>query len=106
MSNTLDRRQFLGGSAGVAAALGLGAVEASAASGRPEPPTGRPKKSVMFTMLPGGLSLEARFQLARDVGFEGVEAPPIGDEQEANAMRAAAEKAGIPIHSVIYGGWE
>lgn len=60
----------------------------------------------MFTMLPGDLSLEARFQLARDVGFEGVEVPPIAEEKEAHSLRAAAEKAGIPIQSVIYGGWE
>jgi len=57
-------------------------------------------------MLPGGLSREERFKLARDVGFEGIEAPPITDPAECEAMRAGAEKAGIRIHSVIYGGWD
>jgi L-ribulose-5-phosphate 3-epimerase len=99
MSERLNRRQFLGHSAGTALTMAAG-VSALAA------PEDRPKKSVMFGMLPGNLSLEERFKLAREVGFEGVEAPPIQGEKEALAMRAAAEKAGIPIHSVIYGGWE
>src|SRR5579862_9746806 len=66
----------------------------------------RPKKSVMFTMLPQHLGLEERFRLAKAVGFEGVEIPPQEDEAAAAAMRGAAEKAGIPIQSVIYGGWD
>lgn len=56
-------------------------------------------------MLPGHLSLPERFQLARDAGFEGVEAPPVSVD-EAEKMRVAAEKAGVRLHSVIYGGWE
>jgi L-ribulose-5-phosphate 3-epimerase len=113
MNAPLNRRRFLGKSAGAALALDLGAAEIAAhrLSAAPEadkqtPHSGRPKKSVMFTMLPERLSLEARFQLAKEVGFEGVEAPPVAEESAANAMRAAAEKAGLPIHSVIYGGWE
>jgi L-ribulose-5-phosphate 3-epimerase len=108
MNTTINRRQFLSRSAGVAAALGMGAAagSATASASRTEPQPLRPKKSVMFAMLPGNLSLEARFQMAKDVGFEGVEAPPIREEAQAAAMRAAAEKAGIPIQSVIYGGWE
>jgi len=39
------------------------------------------------------------------VGFEAVEAPPVSIE-EAEKMRAAAEKAGVHLHSVIYGGWD
>jgi hexulose-6-phosphate isomerase len=65
----------------------------------------RPKKSLLLSMLPERPSLEDRFRLARDVGFEGVEAPPMS-EAEAEKTRAAAEKAGVRIHSVIYGGWD
>ncbi len=114
MSEHINRRQFLGRSASTALALGLGGAGAAGsletavvdAAPRRQEQANRPKKSVMFSMLPGNLSLEARFQLAKEVGFEGVEAGPVGEEKEALAMRAAAEKAGIPIHSVIYGGWE
>src|SRR5436190_914971 len=104
MNKDLNRRQFLGRSAGTALALTAG-VSALAA------PEDRPKKSVMYAMLPKldpdeKLNREAKFKLAKEVGFEGVEIHPIAEEKEALAMRAAAEKAGIPIHSVIYGGWE
>ncbi len=113
MSASMDRRRFLGRSAGAALALGLGAAgwaehACSAEKGGRDNPAAaaRPQKSVMFTMLPESLGLEDRFRLAKEVGFAGVEVPPVGTEQEAGAMRAAAEKAGIRLHSVIYGGWE
>jgi hexulose-6-phosphate isomerase len=57
-------------------------------------------------MLPGNLSLADRFKLARDTGWEGIEAPPITDPAEAEKMRAGAEAAGLRIHSVIFGGWD
>lgn len=44
--------------------------------------------------------------MARDVGFAGVEAPPLTEQAECERMRAGAEKAGIRVHSVIYGGWD
>jgi len=56
-------------------------------------------------MLPKDLSLEDRFQLAKKVGFEGIEVPPVADEQEIAALRSAAAKTGLKIHSIIYGGW-
>ena len=105
MKTVINRREFLGQATGGTLAVGL--ATRAAASPANQPPKGdRPKKSVMFSMLPGNLSLEARFQLAKEVGFEGVESGPIGEKEQAMAMRAAAEKAGIPIHSIIYGGWE
>src|SRR5437016_13321268 len=88
----MNRRDFLTGAAGAAITAGARAEG--------------PKKAVEFSMLPGGLSLEERFRLARDVGFAGVEVPPVGDPGECERMRAAADKAGLRIHSVIYGGWD
>ena len=96
----MNRREFLGKTVGAATALGL--VGASGAEA--EQAENRPKKACLFGMLPNNLSLEDRFKLAKDVGFEGVEAPPL-DGVEAEKMRAASDKAGIRIHSVIYGGW-
>jgi L-ribulose-5-phosphate 3-epimerase len=101
-----SRRQLLQATAGVALAPVLAGVPASARE-EPQPEstgTWRAKKSLLFSMLPEKLSLEERFRLARSVGFEGVEAPPVSVE-EARKMRAAAEKAGVRIHSVIFGGW-
>ncbi len=84
-----------------AAAVGLAWTDASGAGGQKS----RPKKAVMFGMLPSNRSVEDRFKIARDAGFEGVEAPPITDLAECERMRRAADSAGVRIHSVIYGGW-
>ncbi len=105
MSNALTRRDFLLKSAATAAAsaaLGgcsqqVGPDGAAAAASRP---TGL-KKAVYWGMLPDGMSIEDRCKLARDVGFAGVEAPTTPDPAVADQMRAAADKAGIRIHSVM-----
>lgn len=100
MSEPLTRRTFLGASAGAALAISMSAC-AKPTKGK----AGSMKKAVIFSMLPEQLSVEDRFQLARDSGFDGVESAPIASQAEAEAMRAAAQKAGIRVHSVIYGGW-
>lgn len=113
MAQSVDRRRFLAHSAGAALSLGASTTEAFAApAGLPRAlqervlPADGPRKALLLGMLPGSLSLEDRFKLARDVGFHAVEAPPIANPAEAEATRKAAEKAGIRIHSVIYGGWD
>lgn len=99
-AENLSRRQFLAAAAVAAAAAG-----ALPAEGAQRGDDG-PKKSVMFTMLPEALSIEERMKLAHDVGFAGVEVPPISDKAQIARMRKAAESAGVRIHSVIYGGWD
>lgn len=100
MTEPISRRRFLAQSSGAALAL-----NASSAVAETQTETAGPKKACLFGMLPKTLDLESRFKLARDVGFEGVEGDPT-DLATADKMRAAAEKAGIHIHSVIYGGWD
>ncbi len=101
MANELNRREFLGKSVGAAGVIASTGVSSNA---RASTEASNPKKACLFGMLPEKLSLEDRFKLARDVGFEGVEAPPV-DEAEAEKMRSASDRAGIRIHSVIFGGW-
>lgn len=101
MYQPLSRRRFLNGAAGAAlAALGPGDLRLAA-----QPPASPFKKALLWDMLPKNLPVEERFRLCRAVGFEGVEFPPVADAEEAKRMRAAAEAAGVRIHSVIYGGW-
>ncbi len=104
----MNRREFLGRAATTIAlagvAPGLLQTEAVAKEVSPVFKT-KLKKAVVYSMLPGDQSMEARFKLAADCGFDGVEAPPITDLKECEAMRKAAAKAGVDIHSVIYGGW-
>jgi hexulose-6-phosphate isomerase len=58
-------------------------------------------KAVLITMLPKNLSLNERMQVAADAGFEAVECQTVSDPGEAEAIKAAAEKAKVRIHSVM-----
>lgn len=57
--------------------------------------------AVEYSMLPESASIPERFQMARDAGFERIECPTTPDQAKAEQMKAAAEKAGIKIHSVM-----
>src|SRR6266480_1507013 len=66
-----------------------------------------PKKAMIFQDLQApDRSIEDRFKIIRDLGFQGVESGPIANRTEAQRMRRAAEAAGIRVHSIIYGGWD
>jgi L-ribulose-5-phosphate 3-epimerase len=106
MAEDMTRRELLAQSVGAAAAITAATALPGEAAG---PPAGTrqegPKKAVLFSMLPDNLSLEDKFKLARDVGFAGIEAPPVSP-QDAEKFRTAADKAGVHIHSIIHGGWD
>jgi hexulose-6-phosphate isomerase len=100
---TIDRRTFLESATALAAVAALRPRAAAAA--------GTMRKAVYISMLPKELKdpsgaakplgyLE-RFQLAKEVGFEGVEIGTVADAAEAQAIKEAAAKAGLLIHSVM-----
>jgi len=94
----------------ITAAVGAAASAASSAVAQQSPrphQSGRaaPRKALMFSMLPNLPSLDEKFRLVREVGFEAVEVPPITDPAECERMRKAADSAQVRIHSVIFGGW-
>jgi L-ribulose-5-phosphate 3-epimerase len=95
------RREFV--TAGIAAACGLGMGGRMLAGGLKvagsEPL--RVKKGLVMDMLPTKLSYTERFTLARDAGFEVVQAPTTADMHEAEEMKKAADGAGIRIDSVM-----
>lgn len=96
----MKRRDFLTQTAAgavLATSVGQGAAPAAAQGGGI-------KKAVVYSMLGNTLPPADRFKLAKDCGFDGVEMPPI-PEADCEALRSSAEKAGIKLHSVIYGGW-
>jgi hexulose-6-phosphate isomerase len=96
-----SRREFLKSSAAAAVVIGtrdfLADDSSSVTSSRPL----AIKKGLVYDMLPQTLSRPERFRLAREVGFEVVQAPTTPDERTAEEMKAAAEKAGIRIDSVM-----
>jgi hexulose-6-phosphate isomerase len=101
-----SRREFLIGSAamaGVAAFVDESAVTVRADSARQAGASGPLpiKKGVLLDMLPASLSYADRFKMARDVGFEVVQAPTTPEEDKAEEIKKAADAAGIRIDSVM-----
>jgi L-ribulose-5-phosphate 3-epimerase len=110
MSNP-SRREFLKSTVTTTFATGLAVfagaelfATASASSSPVATPPLAPlpiKKGLVFDMLPAKLSYADRMKLARDVGFEVVQAPTTPGEQAAKEMKEAADGANIPIDSVM-----
>ena len=88
-----DRRAFLETALAASALAALRPRTAAAA--------GPIKKAVELSMLPKELGLRERFQLARDVGFEGIEILTVSDPKEADEMKDVSQKTGLVIHSVM-----
>jgi len=110
----MNRRDFLKAAAGGAvavSALGFSASGRTAAVAEQEEKAmtkdSQPElqKAIILSMLPDSLNIEDRFKLARDCGFQGLEVHPESDPEKIREMRAAAEKTGVRIHSIIHGGW-
>jgi L-ribulose-5-phosphate 3-epimerase len=91
--STINRRRFLESAAALSAVATLRATPARAG--------GHPKKAVLLSMLPESLSYRERFQLARDVGFAGIEIGTVGDPAEAEKIKDASAATGLVIHSVM-----
>lgn len=89
----MNRRAFV--VAGLAAAAAPGASKRTI------------RKGVLISMLPKDLPLEDRLKVARDVGFEDLECRTVNDPNEVEAIKKAADKAGLKIHSVMnMGHWQ
>ena len=106
----MNRREFLIGAAATAITVGtlngVSIADETPETAKPKSGGAKLKKGVLFEMLPSSLSIEDRMKLARDCGFDGVEGKPTSDAAEIETMRNAAAKAGIVIHSLMYGGWQ
>jgi L-ribulose-5-phosphate 3-epimerase len=106
-----SRREFLKSSvmavctAGVAESALANAVTATGKLASPlSPAADSPlpiKKGVWMEMLPASLSYLERFKMARDVGFEVIQAPTEPDDRKAEEIRKAADDAKIRIDSVM-----
>jgi L-ribulose-5-phosphate 3-epimerase len=97
-----SRRDFLKTSIAAAGAT-LGVTQAPLARAEPAP-AGKPldiQKGILLNMLPEGLSYAKRFKMARDAGFEVLQAPTTRDPREAEEMKKAAEDTGLKIDSVM-----
>jgi L-ribulose-5-phosphate 3-epimerase len=108
-----SRRDFLKSSVSAACVTSLGgafaesltAVPGSSAvnsvGSTPFPAALLIKKGLVYDMLPDKLSHADRFKLARDVGFDVVQAPTTPDQHAAEDIKNAAAGANIRIDSVM-----
>jgi hexulose-6-phosphate isomerase len=104
MKPQIQRRRFLqlGGLAvtgtAISSLVGLGDVARAAAPGD------RIKRAVGWEMIEEKLSVEDKFRLAKDVGFEGVEVSSGARKAagiEPREFARASQKVGLPIHGVV-----
>src|SRR5262245_34693458 len=102
-----NRREFLKSSAATICAARLSAtIHAETNGGTATPATVKPgsfaiKKGLVFTMLPEKLSVADRFKLARDTGFEVIQAPTTPGTKQAEEIKAAADASGVRVDSVM-----
>ena len=102
-----SRRQFVKSSLAVTFAAGVNTrlpaptLGASASPGEASAAGASIKKGVLLEMLPDKLSFADRFKMARDVGFEVVQAPTTSEERIAEEIKKAADAASVRIDSVM-----
>ena len=99
--NEMNRRTFLGATL----AAGAAATVASSATGAPDKQYVPLKNAIQLGKLPKDLPDPEKFKLARESGFEGIEAYPMADLDAAKRQGEEAREAGVPVHSITYGGW-
>ncbi len=97
MTTTTNRRDFLLQSS--AAAVG-GALLGSS-SFLYSSPGGPWKKAACIDVLPDGLSVLQKFELAKRAGFEGIEPNTLNTPQEVQEYQSAASSTGVKIHSIM-----
>jgi L-ribulose-5-phosphate 3-epimerase len=98
------RRDFLKSSVTAACAVAVpGAMlgESSPPPSAPNPDALAIKKGMVLTMLREKLSMVDRFKLARDTGFEVIQAPTTPDARQADEIKAAADASGVRVDSVM-----
>ncbi len=94
MTSIMDRREFVTRTcAGVAGAT-LTATFLPAAAGQW-------RKAACIGVLPEGLSVLQKFELAKKAGFEGIEPNTLNTPQEVQEYKAASEATGVKIHSIM-----
>jgi hexulose-6-phosphate isomerase len=100
----MNRRGFLKATAAVGAGISLAGA---AGVGMAQETKGKLLKALQYGMLPKDLSDADKFALARKCGFEGIEfdAGTLEDLDKAREMGQLARKAKLPIHSLVFGGW-
>lgn len=100
--NIFKRRSFLKLAAAAAVGTKLSGFSPVAQAGRKN---SQLRKALQLGMLPKQLSDTDKFKLARACGYEGIEGSPMEDLDAARRLGKLAREVGVPIHSIVFGGW-
>ncbi|HCO93054.1 MAG TPA: xylose isomerase [Phycisphaerales bacterium] len=100
--STMERRNFLKYATTATVATGLLGRSSPVQAGQRG---AKLRKALQIGMLPKSLSDADKFKLAKECGFEGIEGSPMKDLDAARQFGKLAHQAGVPIHSIVYGGW-
>jgi hexulose-6-phosphate isomerase len=90
----MNRRTFVS----TAAAAGFSAAHSAGQAAGTRLPI---RKGILLGMLPKSLTIAERFALAKECGFQSMECGTEDDLKIAQEIKAASDKTGIPIHSVM-----
>src|SRR5215813_11899364 len=96
-----NRREFLKMSTAAVCTASWPATGLAEVASAAIPDASAIKKGLVFTMLPEKLSVIDRFKLARDTGFEVIQAPTTPDAKQADEIKAAADASGVGVDSVM-----
>ncbi len=99
----IGRRSFLRYAAAVTAGTGL-LSESGFAGNRQK--GAKLRKALQLGMLPRELSNADKLKLAKKCGFDGIETNWMEDLDAARELGRLARQAGVPIHSIVRGGWD
>ena len=102
MAESLGRRQFIrtASAACVTTALGMKGLSATPLQASTGEHRGKIYKSVKFGMVRGKLSIQQKFELLKELGYDGVELNSPGGCNKKQAL-AASKAVGLPIHGVV-----
>ena len=102
MAESLGRRQFIrtASAACVTTAVGMKGLAAMPLQASTGEHRGKIYKSVKFGMVGGKLSIQRKFELLKELGYDGVELNSPGGGNKKQAL-AASKAVGLPIHGVV-----
>jgi hexulose-6-phosphate isomerase len=98
----IERRDFLKYATATAIGAKFLSLSSTAQAGRSNSTL---RKALQFGMLPKQLPDADKFKLAKKCGFDGIEGSPMEDLSAAKQRGRLAREAGVPIHSIVFGGW-
>ncbi len=110
-ASTSSRRQFAVGTVGGLIGLGIAAISgrpvlaADVKATKPEesanfPGRGHIYKSVKWGMIEGDLTVLEKFQLCKELGYDGMELNS-PEDVTAQEIQAASAKTGMPVHGLV-----